>query len=381
MSKKSKVINFAYQNIFKPLLFLCDPEKVHNRFTKIGSLLGKNRFTRKLLKSILRYNNLMLRQNLFGVEFINPIGLSAGFDYDGYMTEILGSVGFGFESMGTVTYKYYEGNKKPRLVRLPKSRSLLVNKGFKSEGIKKVLTHSPNFEDKDINIGISIGATNSPETSTSKTQIEDILSSFKYLTSHKKAENFAYYELNISCPNVLGVGTLAEPKQLREILFKIREIGIKKPLFVKFQLEIDWRLARELIEIMIEHKVDAIILSNLLKNKENFEFKKQEIEKIIKKDLKGNFSGKCTQELSNELISKTYKEFGDRIKIIGVGGVFCAEDAYEKIKRGASLVGLITGMIYEGPQVVGEINEGLARLLKEDGYKNISEAIGVYHRS
>lgn len=380
MSIKSQTIGFLYRKIYKPILFTQDPERVHNAFTKVGNLLGKYKVTKKITRWMFNYENSKLTQTVAGIEFRNPVGLSGGFDYDGHMTEILGDTGFAFESMGTVTYNYYEGNKKPRLGRLPKSKSLLVNKGFKSEGLKNVLEHSPEFKDDDFKVGISIGATNSPETSDSDTQIADIIKSFKYLINHEKAEKFAFYELNISCPNVQGVGTLAEPGPLNEVLTKIRALNIKRPLFVKFQLEIEWELAKELVQIMIDHKVDAIIISNLLKKKKNFEFEKDEIGKIIEQELKGNFSGKCTEELSNDLISKVYKEFGDQIKIIGVGGIFNTEDAYEKIKLGATLVELITGMIFEGPQAIGEINEGLVKLLEADGYGNIGEAVGVKYR-
>lgn len=379
MTNKQRFISFLYTKIAKPIFFKIDPEKIHNIFLDAGRIMGKCRVMKKITSLLFNYKNEKLEQEYFGIKFRNPVGLSAGFDYNADLTTLLGDVGFGFESMGTVTNKYYEGNKKPRLGRLPKSKSLLVNKGFKSLGIEEVLNNRVKFKDEDFQVGISIGATNSPETSEACTQIEDIINSFNFLVNHKHADKFAFYELNISCPNVVGSGTLAEPEPLKEILTKIREINFDKPLFVKFQLEIEWELAKELVQIMIDHKVDAVIISNLLKKKDNFDFVKEEIDNITNNNLKGNFSGKCTEDLSNDLISKVYSEFGDRVKIIGVGGIFSAEDAYEKIKRGASLVELITGMIYEGPQVIGSINAGLVEMLEKDGYSNISEAIGAYH--
>jgi dihydroorotate dehydrogenase len=375
----SKIFALKYKYLLKPLLFLFDPEDIHDFFTNSGEFLGKSKVAKYITKKLFKYSDKILEQNIAGINFKNPIGLSAGFDYNGRLTQILSDVGFGFESVGTITFSEYLGNTKPRLARLPKSQSLLVNKGFKSEGIHKVLNKRLLPWDKEnYTVGISIGATNSPECSTPKAQIEDILKSFEALKSHPKLNEIGYIELNISCPNVLGSGSLTTPEMLREVLSKIRSLGIIKPLFIKFQLEIDWELAKELIQIMIEYKVDAIIVANLLKHREDKYFKSGELEKA--KDLKGNFSGKPTYDLSNELIGKVYSEFGEKIKIIGVGGVFNAKDAYKKIELGASLVQMITGMIYEGPQVIGQINKGLVEILQEKGFKNISEAVGSSFR-
>lgn len=370
----------VYKKLIKPVLFKFDPEYVHNRFTKTGVFLGKYSPTKKLIKKMFYYENKVLEQDYFGLHFKNSIGLSAGFDYNVQLTNILGDVGFAFMSGGTVTFQEYEGNPRPRLARLPKSRSLLVNKGFKSAGLKKVLKNVSFTDRNPALVGISIGATNSPFVCDPEAQVEDILKSFRLLMEHPKGKQFAYYELNISCPNVVGSGVLSDPQVLDGLLKEIRAIIGDYPLFVKFQAEIDWNEARELVQIMINHKVDAITVANLLKNKKNYPFDKGEIQKIIDNKWKGNFSGKPVEKFSNELISNIYREFGDQIKIIGIGGIFSAEDAYEKIKRGASLVQLITGMIFEGPQLIGKINRELVDLLEKDGYQNISEAVGAYHR-
>jgi dihydroorotate dehydrogenase subfamily 2 len=370
---------FFYKKIIKPILFLSDPEKVHDMFTKYGIFLGKFRFTKWITKNLFSYQNKKLEQNLFGIHFKNPVGLSAGFDYNVQLTNILGDLGFAFMSGGTVTFQEYEGNSKPRLARLPKSKSLLINKGFKSAGLKKVLENVSFTQYFPAQVGISIGATNSPFVCDPDAQVADILESFRYLMKHKKRDSFAYFELNISCPNVAGSGVLADPNVLDRLLKEIREIIGDKVLFVKFQAEIDWEEARELVQIMIDRNVDAIIVANLLKKKENYDFDKEEIQRVIENKWKGNFSGKPVEKFSNDLISNIYKEFGNDIKIIGVGGIFSAEDAYEKIKRGASLVQLITGMIFEGPQLIGDINRKLVMFLKRDGFENISDAVGFYH--
>lgn len=366
-----------YKYIIKPILFRFDAEEVHNSFTKLGEFFGKSSLIKRFISLFLKYENGDLEQNLFGLKFNNPVGLAAGFDYNAKLTNVLDSVGFSFESVGTVTFSPYEGNMKPRLVRLPNSQSLLVNKGFKSHGIHRVLSEINMWDENNFNVGISIGATNSEKCSTDKLQIKDIIQSFEYLKNSSIIDKFAYLELNISCPNVLGSGSLADPINLRKVLNEIRKLKIEKPLFVKFQLEIDWELAKKLIKIMIEYNVDAIILSNLLKHRDTGLINEKDLDNI--KELKGNFSGKPTFNLSNDLISKVYLEFGDKIKIIGLGGIFSAEDAYRKMELGASLVQLITGMIYEGPQLIGDINKGILSIMRSKGFRNISEVIGSAH--
>lgn len=361
---------FAYRFILKPILFCYDAEDVHKTFITIGKLIAKNEALYKLVNRIYGLKPKSLHQNLLGINFTSPVGLSAGFDYNGELTGVIGKIGFGFESAGTVTYSSYVGNPKPRLARLPKSKSLLVNKGFKNMGLRYVLENNLSQLPQDLPVGLSIGATNSPQTATATSQIKDILKSFEIV---KNRIDFAYFELNISCPNVKGSGVLDKPDILENLLAKIDNLRLTRPLFVKLPAEIEWSKARELIQIMIKYKVAAVIVSNLVKNRNHKAFDKSEIESAPK----GNFSGKPVEEFSNILIENIYKEFRGQILIIGVGGIFTAEDAYKKIKLGANLVQMITGMVYRGPSTIWEINQGLDKLLQKDGYKNISEAVGA----
>ncbi len=156
----------------------------------------------------------------------------------------------------------------------------------------------------------------------------------------------------------------------------MREVKSTKPIFIKMPLELEWEKFKELLQVAIKYKIDGVVIANLVKDRESNKYIKDE----IPENIKGGISGLPTRDLCNEKISLTYKEFGDKFKIIGVGGIFNAEDAYEKIKLGASLVQLITGMIFEGPQLIGEINRGLVKLLRKDGFNNISEAVGTAHK-
>lgn len=365
----------SYKKILKPVFFQFDAEVVHDFMTNSGELLGKFAATRQLTQKLFAFEHEALTQRIGNSTFKNPIGLSAGFDYNARLTSILPSVGFGFASVGTVTRNYYEGNPKPRLGRLPQSKSLLVNKGFKSLGIERVLNNHVKLVDAGFQVGISIGATNSPQTSTTSAQIEDIVSSFSYLKNHQRALDFAYYELNISCPNVRGSGNLASPQSLTTVLTELASLKLKKPLWVKFPIEQSFEESKPLLKIMIEQGVQAVVIGNLAKSRNNSALHLDELKTI--EQAKGNFSGKPTWKLSNALIQQTYKTFGNDIKIVGVGGVFSAADAYKKITLGASLVQLITGMIFMGPQLIGQINQGFVEQLHQDGLDHISEAIGI----
>lgn len=181
----------------------------------------------------------------------------------------------------------------------------------------------------------------------------------------------SYYELNISCPNLKGTITFYPPKNLDELLNAIDMLHLTKPLFIKMPIEKSNKEILKMLRVIAKHTVAGIIIGNLQKERKNPALHSDEVAKFPI----GNFSGKPCFDRSNELISLAYRNYGRRFIIIGCGGVFNAEDAYEKIKRGASLVQLITGMIYEGPQLVSDINMNLPALLKKDGYTSISEAV------
>ena len=371
------MIGVIYRKIIKPILFYFPADDVHTFFLKMGRFLGKFSFFRWVTKNILFYKNKILNQNILGINFANPIGLAAGFDYDADLIDILPSVGFGFHTIGSVTRLPYKGNPRPMLGRLPKSKSLLVNKGFKSMGMDSILKKIDKKSRNIIPLGISIGSTNQAYKKI-EDMADDICSSFKEALDY---DYFDYFELNISCPNLINIENLKEkfddPIGFSILLNKLSYLNIDKPLFVKMYSEKSAEDTIALLDIAKDYKwISGVIMSNLVKNRENKYLNKEEAMNAGK----GNFSGKPTEELSNNLISEVYKKYKDRFIIIGCGGIFTGTDAYEKIKRGATLVQMITGMIYEGPQQIGVINKELVKLLKKDGYKNIKEAVGIYYK-
>lgn len=344
--------SFSYKHILKPVLFLFDAELVHDAFTWVGEKMESSGW---LTSRLFRYENKSLRKNLLGVHFDNPVGLAAGFDYDGHMARVMKHVGFGFNTVGTVTAIPYEGNTKPRLARLPLSHSLLVNKGFKSGGAKDVRKRLDSKNLLGHTIGISVGSSNLPQIDTLKKAIDDYIYTFKLFAPRKYV---SFFELNISCPNIRLKGAFNSEANFTKLCVAVKKLKLKQPIFVKMANEISLKESDALVSIAIEHGIKGFIFSNLVKDRTNKALVPSEVAKIS--HLSGNFSGKPTFENSLKLIRHTRKKFGKDIVIVGTGGVFNATDAKAKFKAGADLVQMITGMIYEGPQVIGEINEALA---------------------
>ena len=181
--------------------------------------------------------------------------------------------------------------------------------------------------------------------------------------------------VNLSCPNTTGGEPFTEAKNLDQLLTAIDSLQLPVPVFLKMPNQLSWTAFDTLLSVAVEHEISGVTIANLVKKRSLVDIKDP-----LTDATPGGVSGRPTFKPSNELIKKTYKKYGDRLTVIGVGGVFSAEDAYEKIKCGASLIELITGMIFEGPGVIGQINRELVALLKRDGYDHISQAIGVYHR-
>ena len=364
IAMRNKLIHFFYVKALKPIYFLRDPEEVHDAMTRIGEFLGKYALTRKITSLLFSFSHPMLEQNILGIHFPNPIGLAAGFDKDALLTDIIPSVGFGFAEVGSITGEPCEGNPKPRLWRLKKSRALVVYYGLKNEGCEKIASRlrSKNFK---IPIGTSIAKTNSPSTIETEAGINDYLKAFRQLIDIGH-----YFTINISCPNAFGGEPFTEPDRLNRLLSIIDSVSAKKPIFLKISPDLNEEQVNAILRVCENHRIHGFICSNLTKNRNLSKIRDQIIPE------KGGISGKVTEELSNAQIRFIYRKTGNKYIIIGCGGIFSATDAYTKIKAGASLLQLITGMIFEGPQLISEINRGLVQLLKKDDFQNIQEARG-----
>lgn len=363
---KTRLMATAYRSILKPIFFHRDPEDVHDTMISFGACLGRFPITQRLTHALFDFANPMLAQTILGIRFKNPIGLSAGFDKNAELTNILPDVGFGFEEVGSITGEPCAGNPRPRLWRHPQEKSLRVYYGLKNDGAEAIAKRLHDLPQPLLvkeggtfrfPIGISIAKTNCAKTVETEAAIMDYLKAYRAFKSMGD-----YLTINISCPNAFGGQPFTDAKRLDELLYAINEERDTKPIFLKLSPDLTESELQAIAEVASTHHVNGLITSNLTKQHTHGN---------------GGLSGKAVEEKSNAQIVYVKKHFGNTFIIIGCGGVFTAEDAYKKIRLGASLIQMITGMIFEGPQIIGQINRELVELLKRDGFKNISEAVGV----
>lgn len=342
-----------------------DPEQIHDKIVVFGERVGKSKVGKKMVKLAFDYSDPLLHQKIAGIFFANPVGLAAGFDKNGQLINILPSVGFGFMEVGSVTGKSCKGNPLPRLWRLKKSEGLLVHYGLKNDGSAMI---AKKLEGKkfEFPIGISVAKTNSPATVEFESGIADYLKGFVDVMHVAD-----FITLNISCPNAFGGCPFTSEKYFEGLLENLPLKEFAKPIFIKLSPDLSDVEIDSIISISKKYKITGFVCSNLTKERNNLKIKDDEIPEV------GGMSGKVVQNLADELIAKIYRKTKGESVIIGCGGVFDAKDAYRKIRLGASLVQLITGMIFEGPQLIGEINRELVVLLKKDGFSSINEAVGI----
>lgn len=343
-----------YNNLVRPLLFRLSPETAHElgiEFMKLG--LASRAADLPDFGEIER----------FGLQFKSPLGMAAGFDKNGVVVNQLGALGFGFVEVGTVTFEPQKGNEKPRLFRLPEDKALINRLGFNNDGAAKVVERLKKL-DRNCVIGVNIGRN---KDVPNEEAVENYLKSFDLA-----AEVADYIAVNISSPNTPNLRELQKAENLEELLGALqnrnRELG-PLPLLVKIAPD----LAEDEIEAIADRclrlGVSGIIATNTTVGREGLI---TDVDSIGA----GGLSGKPLRSRSTEIISKIYKYSGGKLPIIGVGGVFTAEDAFEKIAAGACLVQAYTGFIFQGPTFAADINTGLAKILEKRGFNKIDDAVG-----
>ena len=340
-----------FYSFLKSLLFLFDPEIAH-RITI--NYLKFARFKKPKLYEVLQ-------SEVFGLNFQNPIGIAAGFDKNGEVAHNLINLGFGFSEVGTVTPKPQPGNPRPRVFRLKDDRAIINRLGFNSVGFSEVKTKLEKIGDNII--GVNIGA-----NKNSKDFSEDYIKGIKFFSTLA-----SYITINISSPNTPGLRNLEVLENLDVLLDKINNLKredllIKIPILLKISPDLEADNLKYLCEKVLSSKIDGLIISNTTISRDSISTDTLE---------KGGLSGKPIFDISTKQLRMAYKYTNGKIPLIGVGGVDSAEKAYEKIKNGASLIQLYTGLVYNGPNLIKDINEDLSSLIERDGYSNISEAVGA----
>ena len=342
-------------NILRPLIFKFSPEVAHSLAIKALKL---NNIPYSKPK-----DNHILETTFCEKKLSSPIGVAAGFDKNAEVYNPLFNLGFGFVEVGTITPKPQFGNPKPRVFRLEEDEALINRLGFNNSGSEQI-SQTIKENNKKGFLGINIGP-----NKDSKDRVED------YLICFRKFYNLAdYITINISSPNTENLRDFHNQDELNSLIDKLKnekkKLNSNIPLAIKVSPDLNDDQINEVSKIIMEQEIGIIIVSNTTdKNRENL--------KNINKLEKGGLSGKPIEKISNEAISKFYKILKDKTKIIGVGGVSNGQDAFEKIISGATLVQLYTGMVYRGPRIASKISAELIDLLKNKGFKNVSEAIGT----
>lgn len=358
-----------------------DPEWLHKQTISSLNWLAKtsyypaNNCLNHLLYQSLSLQHPRLEQTILGMKFPNPLGLAAGFDKDGVGASLWHNFGFGLAELGTVTYHPQPGNPPPRLFRLPLDQAALNRMGFNNAGAVAMaarLTEAKQHLIYPIPIPIGINLGKSKITSL-ELAAQDYLESFRLLKDLGD-----YFVVNVSSPNTPGLRSLQDAIMLSQILDMLQqENTAQKPIFVKIAPDLEWEAISDIIALVKTYRIAGLIATNTTISREGL--KTQIIEKTGKspQEEAGGISGKPVRDRSTEVIRFIYQQTQGQMPIIGVGGIFTAEDAWEKITAGACLIQTYTGWIYEGPIMVRRILVGLLTKLEENGLTSISQAIGI----
>ena len=341
-----------YKLLIRPILFLFDPEKVHYFTFSLIRILCKIPYVASVFRSLYQVKNKKLERKLFGLTFINPVGLAAGFDKNAVLYNELANFGFGFIEIGTVTPKGQLGNPKKRLFRLKEDQGIINRMGFNNDGVEEAIKNLKKNKHKVI-IGGNIGK-------NTETKLEDYTQD--YLEVFKELHPFVdYFVLNVSCPNVGSHAKLNDKDYLFELITECQSqnnlFKIKKPILLKIAPDLNNSQLDEIIELVAETKIDGVIASNTSTTRDNLNVSKERLQEIGN----GGVSGQPIKDQSTQVIKYLADTSNKSFPIIGVGGINSAEDALEKLNAGADLVQVYTGFIYEGPGLIKKINKALLK--------------------
>lgn len=341
-----------YKALLKPLFFLFPPERAHHLTLFLLKLVlavpGIGYFFRRYYE----VRDARLRKEIFGLTFPNPVGLAAGFDKDGRHCHAMSSLGFGFIEVGTVTPRPQGGNPKPRLFRLPEDEALINRMGFNNEGVEALVERLKQGKPEGVVIGGNIGKNKSTPNDEA---VSDYAYCFEALFPYVD-----YFVVNVSSPNTPNLRALQDKAPLTRLLSHLQDLNHRKPaprpLLLKIAPDLNEAQLDDILDIVRSTGIDGIIATNTTISREGLATGAQRVEAIGA----GGLSGQPVKERATEVIRYLYEKSGKTLTIIGVGGIAGPEDAREKIKAGAALVQVYTGLVYEGPGLIRRINRALA---------------------
>ncbi|MBW3569670.1 MAG: quinone-dependent dihydroorotate dehydrogenase [Gemmatimonadetes bacterium] len=363
-------------DLLRPLLFSLPPEPAHRAASAALHAAMLTPPQRAAARALLQVRDPALAVERFGIRFPNPVGMAAGFDKAGGSFNALGALGFGFVEIGTVTALAQPGNPAPRLFRLPADAALLNRMGFNNPGADAVaarLRRTPVEPVLGINLGKSKAA-----------PLEDAAAD--YLRTLELLEPFAaYLAVNVSSPNTPGLRQLQDAAPLRELLRALRlraaqlasaRGGAARPLLLKIAPDLTDPQVEEAAAIALEEGLAGVIATNTTVSRAGLRTPAAQVERLGA----GGISGAPVHRRAVEVVSLVYRTTGGRLPVVGVGGIFGADDAWRMVRAGAGLVQVWTGFIYRGFGIAREINRGLLHRLRREGMRSLDQAVGAAHR-
>lgn len=336
--------------LIRPFAFALDAETAH------GAAIAALKFAHR---NPPRRFPESLRSTVAGIDFRSPVGLAAGFDKDAEVAEAMLGAGFGFVEIGTVTPRPQSGNPKPRLFRLVEDKAVINRMGFNNEGQDAAFERLRHLTRVHGVIGVNVGA-----NKDSKDRVADYVDGIRRMGSVAR-----YLTVNISSPNTPGLRGLQDQGALDELLSAIQEARSGKPIFLKVAPDLEPKDPERIVRSALDHRIDALIVANTTVSRPSLRSRHAR--------ETGGLSGAPLKALALEALRQFRSASGGEIPLIGVGGIENADDAWERITAGASLVQLYSAMVYEGPGIGMRIAEGLAKRLSREGIANISDAVGM----
>ncbi|NGP87866.1 quinone-dependent dihydroorotate dehydrogenase [Aliifodinibius halophilus] len=355
-----------YNSLVKPLLFQLDAEQAHTAIHKFAQTASRSSMLKALASVIYGYQSPMLNQQLWGLDFGNPMGLAAGFDKNGEIPEIMDAVGFGFVEIGSITGNPSTGNPKPRVFRLPKDHALINRMGLNNDGAKTIIKRLKNKQ-LSIPLGVNVAKTHDPN-------IMGDLAIRDYVHSFNEAKKVAdYITVNISCPNTSEGKTFEDTAALDELLsaLEIREDARLVPTLIKFSSDLTKQELLSLLEVCENHRVHGYVACNTSSGRDRLTTDA----KILKKIGRGGLSGSPIAPKSIQVVEWISEATNGQKPIIGVGGIDSFDIALKMILAGADLLQVYTGLIYEGPGLIKSINRQLVQQMKELNISSIHQLV------
>jgi dihydroorotate dehydrogenase len=354
--------SFIYEALLKPIFFQLNPESAHELSRALLDLADRIPFFFSGLEKAATYQTPRLETRVAGLNFLNPVGMAAGFDKTGELFPFLSRLGFGHVEIGTVTGEGQPGNSKPRLFRFPEQKALINRMGFNNPGAEKMLETIRKYSRRKSILGINAGKTKLVELENAP---EDYAKSFRLLSPHSD-----YGVINISSPNTPGLRSLQGREEFRELFLNIKKhLGgsFSLPIFVKFAPDLSQTELENNLDECLKLNISGVILTNTTIDKSSLGLEKPE---------EGGLSGKPLRNKALEFTKIAYRILKGKIPIIGVGGIDSGESALERILAGANLVQIYTGYVFQGPFLPYEINKTIDLYLKKYSLDSVEQLVG-----